>query len=80
MSACTSLPSVLTDETLVRRGISVLIGSIIAAIVCAAIAGMKGRNPFGWGIPRLVLQHHYPDRGDRDPEQEIMTLRGPRRF
>jgi len=33
-----------------RRGIFVLIGSIIAVIVCAAIAGMKGRNPLGWGI------------------------------
>lgn len=31
------------------KGIFVAIGSIIAAVVCAVIAGMKGRNPFGWG-------------------------------
>ena len=31
------------------------IGSIIAAIVCAVIAGMKGRNPFGWGILGLLF-------------------------
>ena len=37
------------------KGIFVLIGSIIAAIVCAAIAGMKGRNPFGWGILGLFF-------------------------
>jgi hypothetical protein len=27
-----------------------LIGGVIAAIICAVIAAMKGRNPFGWGI------------------------------
>jgi hypothetical protein len=27
-----------------------LIGGVIAAIVCAIVAAMKGRNPFGWGI------------------------------
>lgn len=37
------------------RGIFVAIGSIIAAIVCAAIAAMKGRNPLGWGILGLVF-------------------------
>lgn len=26
------------------------IGGIIAAIICAVIAGAKGRNPLGWGI------------------------------
>lgn len=31
------------------------IGSIIAAIICAAIAAMKGRNPFGWGILGLFF-------------------------
>ncbi len=31
------------------------IGSIIAAIVCALVAGMKGRNPFGWGILGLFF-------------------------
>jgi hypothetical protein len=30
--------------------IFLLIGGVIAAIVCAVIAGAKGRNPFGWGI------------------------------
>jgi len=44
------------------KGIFVVIGSIIAAIVCAVIAGMKGRNPFGWADPRLVLQHLDADR------------------
>jgi Na+/melibiose symporter-like transporter len=37
------------------KGIFVLIGSIIAAIICAVIAGMKGRNPFGWGILGLFF-------------------------
>ena len=37
------------------KGIFVAIGSIIAAIVCALIAGMKGRNPFGWGILGLFF-------------------------
>ena len=37
------------------KGIVVAIGSIIAAIVCALIAGMKGRNPFGWGILGLFF-------------------------
>jgi Na+/melibiose symporter-like transporter len=32
------------------KGIFVLVGSFIAAIVVAVIAGTKGRNPFGWGI------------------------------
>ncbi|GBE64128.1 hypothetical protein MFM001_05900 [Mycobacterium sp. MFM001] len=37
------------------KAIFVAIGSIIAAIVCALIAGMKGRNPFGWGILGLFF-------------------------
>ena len=37
------------------KGIFVAIGSVIAAIICAVIAGMKGRNPFGWGILGLVF-------------------------
>ncbi len=37
------------------KGIFVAIGSVIAAIVCAIIAGMKGRNPFGWGILGLFF-------------------------
>jgi hypothetical protein len=32
------------------KGIFYLIGGIIAAIICAVIAGTKGRNPIGWGI------------------------------
>jgi Na+/melibiose symporter-like transporter len=32
------------------KGIFLLIGGFIAAIICAVIAAMKGRNPFGWGI------------------------------
>ena len=39
------------------KGIFVAIGSIIAAVVCAVIAGMKGRNPFGWGI---LANIHFP--------------------
>lgn len=46
------------------KGIFVAIGSIIAAIVCGAIAMMKGRNPLGWG-PWAVLLHPHTDRGDR---------------
>jgi Na+/melibiose symporter-like transporter len=37
------------------KGIFVAIGSIIAAIVCALVAGMKGRNPLGWGILGLLF-------------------------
>jgi hypothetical protein len=37
------------------KGIFVAIGSIIAAIVCAVVAAMKGRNPFGWGILGLFF-------------------------
>ena len=37
------------------KGIFVAIGSIIAAIVCAVIAGMKGRNAFGWGLLGLFF-------------------------
>ena len=37
------------------KGIFVAIGSIIAAIVCALVAAMKGRNPFGWGILGLFF-------------------------
>ncbi|HZU48750.1 MAG TPA: deoxyribodipyrimidine photolyase [Mycobacterium sp.] len=37
------------------KAIFVAIGSIIAAIVCAVIAGMKGRNPLGWGILGLFF-------------------------
>ena len=32
------------------KGIFVLIGGFIAALICAVIAVMKGRNPLGWGI------------------------------
>jgi hypothetical protein len=31
------------------------IGGIISAIICAVIAGMKGRNPLGWGILGLCF-------------------------
>jgi hypothetical protein len=37
------------------KGIFVLIGSVIAAIICAVIAATKGRNPFGWGILGLFF-------------------------
>lgn len=37
------------------KGIFVAIGSIIAAIVCAVVAGIKGRNPLGWGILGLFF-------------------------
>lgn len=32
------------------KGIFVLIGGIIAGIICAVIAGTKGRSAIGWGI------------------------------
>lgn len=31
------------------KGVFVAVGSVIAAIVCAVIAGMKGRSAIGWG-------------------------------
>lgn len=37
------------------KGIFVLIGSVIAAIVCAVIAGTKGRSAIGWGILGLFF-------------------------
>ena len=37
------------------KGIFVAIGSIIAAVVCAVVAGTKGRNPIGWGILGLFF-------------------------
>ena len=37
------------------KGILVAIGSIVAAIVCALIAGMKGRSALGWGILGLFF-------------------------
>jgi len=37
------------------KGIVVGIGSVIAAIICGAIAAVKGRNPFGWGILGLFF-------------------------
>jgi Na+/melibiose symporter-like transporter len=37
------------------KAVFVAIGSIIAAIVCAIIAGMKGRSALGWGILGLFF-------------------------
>lgn len=37
------------------KGIFVAIGSVIAAIICAVIAGMKGRSALGWGILGLFF-------------------------
>ena len=37
------------------KGIFVAIGSIIAAIVCAVIASMKGRSAIFWGICGLIF-------------------------
>jgi hypothetical protein len=42
----------------ILRGIKAIIvgiGSVIAAIVSAIIAGTKGRNPLGWGILGLFF-------------------------
>lgn len=37
------------------KGIFVAIGSVIAAIICAVVAGMKGRSALGWGILGLFF-------------------------
>ena len=37
------------------KGIFVAIGSVIAAIICAVIAGLKGRSALGWGILGLFF-------------------------
>jgi len=37
------------------KGIFVAIGSILAAIISAVIAGTKGRNPLGWGVLGLFF-------------------------
>jgi hypothetical protein len=37
------------------KGIFVLIGSVIAAIICAVIAGTKGRSALGWGVLGLFF-------------------------
>lgn len=55
--------TVLLAQTTLEAGIVggtikfvfVSIGSIIAAIVCAVIAAVKGRNPLGWGILGLFF-------------------------
>jgi hypothetical protein len=36
------------------KGIFVLIGGFIAAIICAVIAGTKGRNPLGWVVINVI--------------------------
>ena len=53
------------------KGIFVAIGSIVAAIVCAVIAAMKGRNPLGWGILGLYLFDTDPDRRDHRSVEKI---------
>jgi hypothetical protein len=37
------------------KGIFVALGSIIAAIICAVIAGTKGRSALGWGVLGLFF-------------------------
>lgn len=37
------------------KGIFVAIGSVIAAVICAVIAGAKGRSAIGWGILGLFF-------------------------
>ena len=37
------------------KGIFVAIGSVIAAVICAVIAGTKGRSAIGWGILGLFF-------------------------
>ena len=37
------------------KGIFVALGSIIAAIICAAIAGATGRSAIGWGLLGLFF-------------------------
>ncbi|MET0698323.1 MAG: deoxyribodipyrimidine photolyase [Mycobacterium sp.] len=37
------------------KGIFVAIGSIIAAIICAVIAGTKGRSAILWGVLGLFF-------------------------
>ena len=37
------------------KGVFVAIGSIIAAVVCAVIAGTKGRSAFVWGVLGLFF-------------------------
>jgi uncharacterized membrane protein len=37
------------------KGIFVLVGSVIAAVLCAVIASFKGRNPLIWGLAGLFF-------------------------
>jgi hypothetical protein len=37
------------------KGIFVAIGSIIAAVICAVVAGFKERSAIGWGILGLFF-------------------------
>jgi Na+/melibiose symporter-like transporter len=37
------------------KGIFVAIGSVIAAILCGAIAASKGRSALGWGLLGLIF-------------------------
>ena len=55
--------TILAAQTTLQAGaiggaikfVFVSIGSIIAAIVCAVIAGVKGRSALGWGILGLFF-------------------------
>jgi hypothetical protein len=37
------------------KGVFVAVGSVIAAVICAVIAGVKGRSAVGWGILGLFF-------------------------
>ena len=37
------------------KGIFVAIGSVIAAVICAIVAGTKGRSALGWGLLGLFF-------------------------
>jgi hypothetical protein len=52
------------------KGIFLLIGGFIAAILCGIIASFKGRNPLGWNL-RILLLHHHAYRRNRHSQQEM---------
>ena len=64
----------------ILRGIKeifVVIGSVIAAIVCALVAATKGRNPFGWGILGLFFSILTLIVVVPDTVQEVAQLAAP---
>ena len=54
MLVIAALAGYLTKAGAAHR-VQALYGGALAAIVCAVVAGTKGRNPLGWGLLGLFF-------------------------